>query len=177
MPSGKNNQDRADEGKMTTIIYDACEHKMYADTGVEVGDHRVAIHEKITRGYTFSGEPFLLGFAGEAGAENGFIHWLETGEAIKVDRKKNFQAIVVVPDGVYEHVNSSTPSKCDQSNRFFCIGSGMFAALGALAVSGDPKLALKAAIKLDCYSAAPIRIKTYPHANWTATAYIKAGRK
>ncbi len=145
---------------MTTIV--VRDGVMAADSRVTVetdaGGSRVFRCEKL---YRVSGG--IVGLAGGAFDGLVFLDWLKDPKDSKppdrlIAGDADFTAIYLTNTGLYEYDRWCRPEKVLE--KFYAVGSGAKAALGALHMGASAVEAVKVACKVDPYSATPIKFLT-----------------
>ena len=150
---------------MTTIAF--CAGILAADSRVtvdsEAGGTRIFICQKLYRktvkidGQT---EEVILATAGESAPGELFTEWFGTGKDVTEMRdtfvlgEADFEVLVLKHDGLFE-----VDKYCHLSrilNKFYAVGSGAKAAMGAMHMGASAKKAVEIACKIDPYSAPPI---------------------
>ena len=142
---------------MTTIVYR--DGVMAADSRVtittEAGGARVGRCEKL---YRVKG--CIIGTAGESAPGLVFIDWYKAGrkndkvpEALILG-SADFTALVLTPHGLFEYDRWCRGEKI--LNKFYAIGSGAKAALGAMHMGANAIRAVRIACEIDPYSSPPI---------------------
>lgn len=143
---------------MTTIVYrdgvlaaDSC-----ATVSTEAGGSRKTKCDKIFKKVLPNGETVLIGTAGESAPGLVFLDWYGTGKPAPtelLDGEADIDIIVVTKRGVFEFDKWCRGEKL--KGRFFAIGSGAKAALGALHMGASAIAAVRIACKIDPYSTPP----------------------
>lgn len=88
----------------------------------------------------------LIGIAGDAANEKGFLEWMRGGVKPKIG-KSDFEALVLKPSGaLFYYTQNMDPVRAGKPNS---IGSGATAAMGAMLAGSDPAKAVRIAKKLD----------------------------
>lgn len=137
---------------MTTIAY---------RNGVLAGDSQATDSQlwrtsKIARVNTSAGQ-LLVGWSGDVHAALVFVEWLKNDKSRKPDiGNEDFAAIVVATTG---RVTIWTQSLIGwrPEGKFFAIGSGSSAAMGAMHRGAGAIEAVKIACKVDPYTRGPVR--------------------
>lgn len=137
---------------MTTIAYKA---------GVLAGDSQATDDQlwqtnKIERLSTSAGK-LLVGWCGDVHSALVFMEWLKNEQSRKPDiSNEDFEAIVVAETGRVTIWNQSLVGWRPEG-RFFAIGSGAKAAMGAMHAGKSAVEAVKIACKVDPYTRGPVR--------------------
>jgi len=107
----------------------------------------------------FFPEPFMIGFAGDAGEIIDVVDFYEHPELYpKPPRLRNTQGLVLSESGkIFQFTSVTNWILIDA--KFASIGSGSSFALGAMQVGASPKQAVEAASKIDPFTG--MGIKTY----------------
>lgn len=145
---------------MTTIVYRdgimASDSRSTAES--EAGGSRVfkcvKMYEKIVPG---EGR-VVIGTAGEGYPALLFVDWYGTGKeppGTLIDGDADFTCIVLSKRGLWEYDKWCRGEKV--IGKFYAIGSGAKAALGALHMGANAAQSVRVACKIDPYSAGPIR--------------------
>jgi ATP-dependent protease HslVU (ClpYQ) peptidase subunit len=137
---------------MTTIAYKA---------GILAGDSQATDDQvwqtrKVIRLSTSAGS-LLVGWCGDVHAALVFLEWLKNDQSRKPDiSNEDFEAIVVAETG---RVTIWTQSLVGwrPEGKFFAIGSGGKAAMGAMHAGKSAVEAVKIACKVDPYTRGPVR--------------------
>lgn len=145
---------------MTTIVYR--DGIMAADSrctmNTEAGGSRVSKCEKLYRKTTVDKEDVIIGLAGDSGPGLVFLDWFGTGvkepPASLIEGDGDFTALVLRRAGLFEYDKWCRGEQV--RGRFYAVGSGAKAALGALYMGASAKRAVQIACKIDPYSAGPI---------------------
>lgn len=142
---------------MTTIAYRdgvmAADSRFTEDS--EAGGTRLGRCEKLYRR-----EHAIVGLAGESAPGLVFLDWYDKGAAIAdrpellVHGEADFSALVLRADGLYSYDKWCRGEKV--LNKFWAIGSGAKAALGAMEHGASAAEAVKIACRIDPYSAPPV---------------------
>lgn len=91
-----------------------------------------------------------------------FEAWLANPKKTKPVLGDEFEALVCYEDGRVAHFTDTlSPVPIEASNRFFAVGSGAHAALGALKAGATLELALEIACSIDPMSGPPFQFVTY----------------
>lgn len=101
----------------------------------------------------------ILGMAGDASAMAKFWHWLRAGgkrRRPRFTRAEEIEALLLTPGGLVYYDSSCEPIPLAQP--FAAIGSGGYAALGAMYAGRGPLGAVRIACKIDKHSAPPVRV-------------------
>jgi hypothetical protein len=99
----------------------------------------------------------IIGTAGSHGLGEAFIKWYGSKKAKpKFPPKADFEALVLTEKGLYHFDEDLSGGKVDRE--WFAIGSGSFAALGALHAGKTPEEAVLIACKVDPYSGEPVQV-------------------
>lgn len=137
---------------MTTIAYRA---------GVLAGDSQATDSQiwrtrKIESIETSAGE-LLVGWCGEVFAAQVFLEWLKNDKSRKPEiSNEDFEAIVVSAKTGRVTIWNQSLAPWRPRARFYAIGSGCKAALGAMHAGKGALEAVRIACKVDPYSSAPI---------------------
>lgn len=144
---------------MTTIVYrdgvlaaDSC-----ATVTSEEGGSRKMRCEKIYRKVLPDGKTVLIGAAGESAPGLMFLDWYGTGKPAPtelLDGEADIDILVITRRGVFSFDKWCRGEKL--KGRFFAIGSGAKAALGALHMGASAVQAVRVACKVDPYSTTPV---------------------
>lgn len=135
--------------------------------GVMAADSRVTIHTeeggaRVTSCIKiFRRKDALIGLAGESEPGLVFLKWYGSGKAapsVLIDAEADFTALVLNAHGVFEYGKYCEPEKV--LGRYWAVGSGAKAALGAMAMGASAARAVEVACEIDPYTAAPIRSLT-----------------
>lgn len=144
---------------MTTIVFRA--GIMAADSrctmSSEAGGSRVSKCDKLYRKTTSDKEDVIIGLAGESGPGLVFLDWFGTGKDIPaslLEGEGDFTALVLSKKGLFEYDKWCRGERV--KGRFYAVGSGAKAALGALYMGANAKAAVKIACKIDPYTAGPV---------------------
>lgn len=99
----------------------------------------------------------IIGTAGSHILGEVFIKWYGTKKKKpNFGPKADFEALVVTKDGLYHYDEDLSGGKVNRE--WFAIGSGSFAALGALYAGKTPEEAVEIACQVDPYSGLPLQI-------------------
>lgn len=126
----------------------------------EAGGARMYRCEKLYRKMVKVGkrtEEHILGFAGESSPALLYLDWYGSGKEppqVFADMVSDFMVLILTKHGIFEVDSYCRPERVLE--KFWAIGSGAKAALGAMHVGADAKRACLAACKVDPYSATPI---------------------
>ena len=147
---------------MTTICYR--NGIMAADSRVTHGDdagarvhrceklYRITVH---TKGKEY---PAIVGLAGGAFDGLAFLDWLTGNDREPpqrlIDGEADFTALVLHRHGLFEYDRWCRPDRITE--KFYAVGSGAKAALGAMHMGADARTAVAIACKIDPYTAVPI---------------------
>ena len=139
---------------MTTI---ACnKEEMAGDlqltiSGTQISKCRTKIF-KIDPNPDYFPEPFLVGFAGDAGEIVDLLDFFEHPEVHqKPPRIRNTQGLVLTASNkIFQFTNPT--NWIEINDKYAAIGTGSSYALGALSAGASPKDAVTAATKLDPFS-------------------------
>ena len=148
---------------MTTIVYR--DGVLASDSQVTAGDARKFHCEKLYR-VEVQGLPAIVGLAGGAFDGLAFLDWL-VGEQDAppqrlIDGEADFTAVVLNKHGLFEYDKWCRPDKVLE--RFYAVGSGASAALGAMHMGATAREAVAVACKIDPYSGGPIVEMSLPTA-------------
>ncbi len=160
---------------MTTIVY---------RDGIMAGDSRATIEteaggarmyrcEKLYRKVIKVGrrtEEHILGFAGESSPALLYLDWYGSGKEppqVFADMVSDFSVLIHTPRGLFEVDSYCRPERVLE--KFWAIGSGAKAALGALHAGANARQACAIACKVDPYSGLPI--------TWMAPEKVLARRR
>lgn len=140
---------------MTTIVYK--DGVIAADSQVTAGEARKFRCEKIYQ-VVVHGLPAIVGLAGGAFDGLAFLDWLmgdkpEPPQRL-IDGEADFTAIVLNKHGLFEYDKWCRPDKVLE--RFYAVGSGASAALGAMHMGATARQAVEVACKIDPFSGGPI---------------------
>ena len=103
--------------------------------------------------------PAIVGLAGGAYDGLAFLDWLQ-GAANKepparlIEGEADFTALVLYRHGLFEYDKWCRPDRIKE--RFYAVGSGAKAALGAMHMGASARKAVAVACKIDPYTAPPI---------------------
>jgi ATP-dependent protease HslVU (ClpYQ) peptidase subunit len=142
---------------MTTIAYRdgfmASDSRVTVET--EAGGIRHFKCEKLYRVTSPSLGECVVGLAGESAPGLVFLDWLQSEKPELVDRLieggGDFTALVLCRKGLYEYDGWCRGEKVLE--RFYAIGSGCKAALGAMHMGATARTAVKIACRIDTLSA------------------------
>lgn len=145
---------------MTTIVYR--DGVMAADTRAtvnsEAGGSRVFRCDKLYRVTCLDGTEAIVGLAGGSFDGLAFLDWLVSDDKAPpqrlLDGDADFSALMLNRHGLFEYDKWCRPERI--RGRFYAIGSGAKAALGALHMGANARQAVAVACKIDPYSARPI---------------------
>lgn len=148
---------------MTTIVYRdgimAADSRATIET--EAGGARMFRCEKLYRKSIKVGkriEEHILGFAGESSPALLYLDWYGSGvkdpPQVFADMVSDFSVLILTKHGIFEADAYCRPERVIE--RFWAIGSGAKAALGAMHAGADAKRACLIATRIDPYSATPI---------------------
>lgn len=130
----------------------------------EEGGARVFRCEKLYRCFEGSPKEAILATAGESFSSLVFVDWYksETRPIEVIDRLINgeadFTVLALTRDGLYEYDKWGRGEKI--LDKFYAVGSGSKAALGAMHMGASAEQAVRIACKIDPYSAPPITVMT-----------------
>lgn len=133
--------------------------------GIMAADSRVTIHTeeggaRVTQCIKiFRRKEALIGLAGESEPGLVFLDWYGSKKAppsVLIDAEADFTALVLTAQGVFEYGKYCMPEKV--LGRYWAVGSGSKAALGAMAMGANAERAVEVACEIDPYTAAPIRV-------------------
>ncbi len=102
----------------------------------------------------------IIGTAGESFSSLVFVDWYRAGAKADakpselIDGDADFTCVVLTRSGLYEYDKWCRGERI--LNRFYAVGSGAKAALGAMYMGANARQAVKIACKVDPYSAGPI---------------------
>lgn len=140
---------------MTTIAADKA--KMVSDSKITMenkgGDTAILNCSKIT----VKGRA-IIGTCGESYLGDEFIKWYGTRKKKPACFGKNadFEALVLTEKGLYHYDEFLSGGRLD--NQWFAVGSGSFAALGALHAGRTLEEAVEIACKVDNQSGLPLQV-------------------
>ena len=146
---------------MTTIAYRdgimAADSRTTVDS--EAGGSR---HFRCEKLYAVKGKTghavAIVGLAGESAPGLVFLDWYrsgaKTGDARLLDGEADFTALVLTRKGLFEYDKWCRGERVQE--RFYAIGSGAKAALGAMHMGADARKAVMVACRVDPFSAPPI---------------------
>lgn len=129
----------------------------------EAGGTRIFICQKLYRKTVkINGDPeeVILATAGESAPGELFVEWFGTGKDVTEMRdtfvlgEADFEVLVLRHSGLFEVDKYCHLSKV--MNKFYAVGSGAKAAMGAMHMGADARRAVEIACKIDPYSAPPI---------------------
>jgi ATP-dependent protease HslVU (ClpYQ) peptidase subunit len=156
---------------MTTIAFRdgiiAADSRTTTDT--EAGGTRVFTCQKLyPKKVKLDGleEDVILATAGESAPGELFTEWFGTGKDVSDMRdtfvlgQADFTVLVLKTDGLYE-----VDMYCHLTrilDKFYAVGSGAKAAMGAMFAGADARRAVEIACKIDPYSAPPIVTMSLP---------------
>lgn len=140
---------------MTTIVYH--DGVLASDSQVTAGDARKFRCEKLYR-VDVKGVEALVGLAGGAFDGLAFLDWLvgdkpEPPQRL-IDGEADFTAVMLNRYGLFEFDKWCRPDKVLE--RFYAVGSGASAALGALHMGATARQAVEVACRIDPFSGGPI---------------------
>ena len=158
---------------MTTIAYRdgilAADSRVTVDS--EAGGARMFLCDKLFRKTiaTDSGqEDVIFATAGDSSAGMVFVDWYGSGKEAPIDlftfAGADFTVLILRKDGLWEFDAWCRGQKV--KDKFYAVGSGAKAALGAMHMGADAKRAVAVACKIDPYSCLPIAtmsLKTDAH--------------
>ncbi len=101
----------------------------------------------------------ILGMAGDASAMGKFYRWLRAGgkrRRPRFTRSEEVEALLLTPSGLFYYDAFCEPLPI--GDPFYAIGSGGYAALGAMHAGRGPLGAVRIACKVDKHSAPPVRV-------------------
>lgn len=140
--------------RMTTIAYR--DGVLAADTRVVV-DGRIARCTKLHRVLQGRRE-LVVGLAGDSFAGLEFLEWLKSGGATPsarlLDGEGEFHALVLTRRGLFDYDRWCRPERVQ--DRYYAVGSGAAAALGAMHAGLSAAAAVKTACQIDPYSGLPV---------------------
>lgn len=144
---------------MTTIAYRdgilAADSRTSIQT--EAGGSRFFKCEKLYR-VLRGGVLNIVGLAGESASGLVFLDWYQSGDKETPEKlitgEADFTALVLNRSGLFEFDKWCRGEKI--LGRFYAVGSGAKAALGALHMGANARTAVRIACKVDPYSAGPI---------------------
>lgn len=150
---------------MTTIAYrdgviaaDSC-----VSLQTEAGGARKFRCEKLYRkqvkGPRGKSEWIVIGLAGESAPGLVFLDWYGTDKEKPTDLiegSADFTALILTKRGLFEADAYCRPEKI--LNRFYAVGSGAKAAMGAMYAGATAKRAVQIAAKIDPYTAGPFAV-------------------
>lgn len=149
-------------GEVTTVVYRdgvmAADSRATIET--EAGGARMYRCEKLYRKIVGTGRKrheVLLGVAGEATPALLFVDWYGSDKPppqIFADMVSDFSVLIYSKHGLFEADAYCRPERILE--RFWAIGSGAKAALGALHMNASARQACSVACKIDPYSGIPI---------------------
>lgn len=100
----------------------------------------------------------IIAVSGETFAGLVFVDWYVSGKKKGSDRlllgEADFSAIVMRADGLYEYDKWCRGEKIEE--KYYAIGSGAKAALGAMRAGCSATLAIEIACEIDTYSRPPV---------------------
>ena len=150
---------------MTCVAYRdgvlACDSQVTVDS--EAGGARKFKCDKIYRktAHNEDGSEYevLIGTAGDTYTSMLFVDWYGSGqpspeELTKGDTERDFECLIVEADGIYTADMYCRPVKVKE--KFYAVGSGAKAALGAMHMGADAVESVKVAIKVCPYCAGPV---------------------
>ena len=151
---------------MTTIAYR--DGLLAADSRVTVdsdsGGARMFRCQKLYRVKTSDGTDAVVGLAGGAFDGLAFLDWLVSEDKHPPTRLleggADFTALMLNKHGLFEYDKWCRPDRVLE--KFYAVGSGAKAALGALHMGASAEKAVKIACKIDPYSAPPIVVMGLP---------------
>lgn len=146
---------------MTVILVDLHEGRIGSDLMVS-GSDRKYLSEKIFR----IGDVHVAA-SGLSSECDAFLDWFARGRR-RISRPKlgedTFDAVVCHPDGRVEHLTSDlAPTRIPPVNRWFALGSGGSAAMGAVLAGASLERALEIACEVSPACGPPLRVIQY----WT----------
>lgn len=102
----------------------------------------------------------LVGLSGESEPGLIFLDWYKSGKreapGVLIDGEADFTALVLTPKGLFEYGKYCRPEKI--LDKFWAIGSGTKAALGAMHMGASAERAVEIACLIDPYTAPPIHV-------------------
>jgi len=134
---------------MTTIAYDG---KIVAADSMCLGECHYRVN-KLTRTH---GK--IIGCSGGWSESNRFIRWMKDNcpAGSRPEFSEEFNALVVHLDGSYRVFEKELEPMAFE-DRFFAIGSGQAAAMGAMRAGANAKRAVEIACDVDPYSRGPVK--------------------
>ena len=148
---------------MTTIAYRngvmAADSRVTMDS--EAGGSPVFDCEKLYRKTIRDGRAkrqVIIGLAGESEPGLIFLDWYGSktpAPQVLIDGQADFTALLLTSDGLFEVGMYCRPERV--LNKFYAVGSGAKAAMGAMYAGCTAKRAVEIACLVDPYTAPPIR--------------------
>lgn len=123
----------------------------------EGGGDRFFKCEKLYRKTGADNKDVIIGLAGESAPGLVFLDWYGTGNeppARLLDGEGDFTALVLTRKGLFEYDKWCRGEQIKM--RFYAVGSGAKAALGAMQMGANALTAVKVACKIDPCSAGPV---------------------
>jgi ATP-dependent protease HslVU (ClpYQ) peptidase subunit len=138
---------------VTTIAY--CREILAGDS--QASDNQNWRVDKLLRLDTSAGE-LIVGYCGEVHSAHVFIEWLKDDRSRKPDiSSEDFEAIVVSAKTGRVTIWNQSLVGWTPRGKFFAIGSGAPAAMGAMHAGKNAIDAVKIACKVDPYTRGPVR--------------------
>jgi hypothetical protein len=125
-----------------------------ATTNTEGGGSRVSTCQKLFK-KKFGEKEVIIGTAGETGSGLVFVDWYGTGKDPPdfLTGEADFQCLVLSDEGLFEFDKWCRGEKI--LDKFYSVGSGAKAAMGAMWAGKGALEAVKIAAKVDPYTAGP----------------------
>jgi hypothetical protein len=130
----------------------------------EAGGSRVFRCEKLYRAFEGTAKEAILATAGESFSALLFVDWyrsenrpVEIPERL-VNGEADFTVVALTREGLFEYDKWCRGEKI--LDKFYAIGSGAKAALGAMHMGASAEQAVRIACKIDPYSALPLVVWT-----------------
>lgn len=101
----------------------------------------------------------IIGVAGDGGAGSVFVDWYGSGKPVPqilIDFDADLTALVLTRRGLFTYDAYCMPEKI--LDRFWAIGSGTKAALGAMHMGASAERAIEIACLIDPYTAPPVHV-------------------
>jgi ATP-dependent protease HslVU (ClpYQ) peptidase subunit len=133
--------------------------------GIMAADSRVTIHTeeggaRMTQCIKiFRRKDAIIGLAGESEPGLVFLDWYGSGKpapSVLIDAEADFTALVLTAKGIFEYGKYCRPEKV--RGKYWAVGSGCKAALGAMAMGATAEKAVEVACGIDPYTAPPVHV-------------------
>ena len=100
----------------------------------------------------------VVGLAGDSFAGLEFLEWLKAGGTVPsarlLDGEGGFHALVMTSRGLFDYDRWCRPERV--SDRYYAVGTGAAAALGAMHMGANAATAVRIACQVDPYSGLPV---------------------